>query len=71
MQLTFRYQYFMLLVLFLYFPKNNYRYNFSVLRIRDIYPGSKFFPSRIPDPDPQHCRFLYCWFLNARYRIGT
>jgi hypothetical protein len=23
---------------------------FSVLRIRDVYPGYEFFPSRIPDP---------------------
>ncbi len=23
----------------------------SVLRIRDVYPGSEFFPSRIPDPN--------------------
>ncbi len=27
----------------------------SVLWIRDVYPGSDFFPSPIPDPDPQRC----------------
>ena len=26
----------------------------SVLRIRDVYPGSDFFPSRIPDPNFFH-----------------
>jgi hypothetical protein len=25
-----------------------------VLRIRDVYPGSVFFPSRIPDPNCLH-----------------
>jgi hypothetical protein len=25
-----------------------------VLRIRDVYPGSDFFPSRIPDPNCLH-----------------
>jgi len=40
-----------------------------VLRIRDVYPGSQFFPSRIPDlgsaffpfriPDPQQKRIKY------------
>ncbi len=27
---------------------------FLVLRIRDVYPGSEFFPSRIPDPNFFH-----------------
>ncbi len=39
-----------------------YEYS-SVLRIRDVYPGSDLFPSRIPDPHP---RFKYfnpkTWF---------
>jgi hypothetical protein len=26
----------------------------TVLRIRDVYPGSDFFPSRIPDPNCLH-----------------
>jgi|LakMenE18May11ns_1017448.scaffolds.fasta_scaffold6590599_1 hypothetical protein len=26
----------------------------EVLRIRDVYPGSGFFPSRIPDPNCLH-----------------
>ena len=30
-----------------------------MLRIRDVYPGSRILDlgSRIPDPDPQHCIF--------------
>ncbi len=28
-------------------PQGNLRYRYLVLRIRDVYPGSKFFPFRI------------------------
>jgi hypothetical protein len=52
----------------------------SVLRIRDVYPRSDFFPSRIPDPNCLHPRsrvrikeFKYFnpqknkkWFLSSR-----
>jgi hypothetical protein len=38
-------------------PQGNVRYRYLVLQIRDVYPGSEFFPFRIriffiPDPDP-------------------
>jgi hypothetical protein len=38
----------------------------TILRIRDVYPRSKFFPSRIPDPN-----YLYpgCRILDAGCRI--
>ncbi len=49
----------------------------AVLRIRDVYPGSDFFPSRIPDPNCSHPgsririkEFKYFkpkkWFLSSR-----
>ncbi len=49
----------------------------AVLRIRDVYPGSNFFPSRIPDPNCLHPgsririkEFKYFnpkkWFLSSR-----
>ncbi len=49
----------------------------AVLRIRDVYPGSDFFPSRIPDPNCFHPGSWICikefkyynpkkWFLSSR-----
>ncbi len=37
----------------------------TVLRIRDVYPGSEFFPSRIPDPH-QRIFLPKNWFLSSR-----
>jgi hypothetical protein len=40
-------------------PVCNYHCLYTVLRIRDVYPGSVFFPSRTPDPN----------FINPETRI--
>jgi hypothetical protein len=38
--------------------------------IQDFHPGFRFFPSRIPDPDPQHC-FLLFYFTRKIFFIHT
>jgi hypothetical protein len=35
------------------------RHSCLVLRIRDVYPGSEFFPSKIPDPLKKKIKYFY------------
>ncbi len=44
--------------------EERYKYEISVWRILDDYPGSmgqKGTQSRIPDPDPQHCEISWVY----------
>jgi hypothetical protein len=60
---------------YLWINLNFFSFEKSVLRIRDVYPGSEFFPSRIPDPNfsitDSHQKNLSIltpkkWFLSSR-----